>query len=37
MALMPTMLDAIKKEIETGRVKTFPEVLAILGLEEDKK
>jgi len=37
MALMPTMLDAIKKEIEAGRVKTFPEVLAILGLEEDKK
>ncbi len=32
-ALLPTMLDAVKKDIEAGNVKTMPEVMAILGIE----
>jgi len=32
-ALLPTMLEAVKKDIEAGNVKTMPEVMAILGIE----
>jgi hypothetical protein len=35
--LLPAMMESVKKEIEAGNVKTWPEVMAILGIEEDKK
>jgi len=32
-ALLPTMVESIKKDIRAGNVKTVPEMMRLLGLD----